>query len=139
MINCLARKHRDAKCERGGTALWLGIFGLVLACGLVVAAAVSEDPLPSWNAGPAEQAVIEFVSTVTTQGSPDYVPPAERVAVFDNDGTLWVEQPMYTQLAFVLERVEALAPQHPEWRDQQPFKAALEGDMAALGEAGSRA
>jgi phosphoglycolate phosphatase-like HAD superfamily hydrolase len=77
-----------------------------------------------------------FVSAVTTQGSPDYVPPAERIAVFDNDGTLWVEQPMYTQLAFVLERVKALAPEHPEWIVQQPFKAALEGDMATLGEAG---
>ena len=79
---------------------------------------------------------MELVSAVTTPESPDYVPPAERVAVFDNDGTLWVEQPMYTQLAFVLERVQALAPEHPEWREQQPFKAALEGDLATLGEAG---
>jgi phosphoglycolate phosphatase-like HAD superfamily hydrolase len=129
------QKQRDRDTLHTGTASRLGILGLLLACGIAVAA-VPNDPLPSWRPGPAEQAIIEFVSAVTTQGSPDYVPPAERVAVFDNDGTLWIEQPMYTQLAFVLERLKALAPQHPEWRDQQPFKAALEGDMATLGEAG---
>jgi len=123
--------------HHGRSGLWLGIFGLVCAGWLAAAAAVSEDPLPSWKAGPAEEAVLDFVSAVTTEGSPDYAPPAERIAVFDNDGTLWVEQPMYTQLAFVLERVKDLAPQHPEWADKQPFKAALEGDMKSLGAAGN--
>ncbi len=94
------------------------------------------DPLPSWGDGPAKLAITAFVATVTTADSADFVPPAQRIAVFDNDGTLWVEQPMYTQLAFVLDRVKTLAPQHPEWQDRQPFKAAIEGDMQTLGESG---
>ncbi|MBK1632586.1 haloacid dehalogenase [Thiohalocapsa halophila] len=98
--------------------------------------AVAADPLASWNDGEAKQAIIEFVATVTEPDSPDFVPKAERVAVFDNDGTLWVEQPFYTQLAFVLERLRELTDDHPDWRKEQPFKAALEGDKAALGEAG---
>jgi phosphoserine phosphatase len=109
------------------------ILTLVLAVAL---AAANADPLPSWNDGPAKQAITVFVTDVTNAGGPDFVPPAQRIAVFDNDGTLWVEQPMYTQLAFVLERVKTLAGEHPEWRDEQPFKAALEGDMKTLGEAG---
>jgi phosphoserine phosphatase len=99
--------------------------------------AVRAEVLPSWNDGPAKQAITTFVTDVTNVSGPDFVPPAQRIAVFDNDGALWVEQPMYTQLAFVLDRVKALAPDHPEWKDQQPFKAALEGDMKALGEAGN--
>jgi hypothetical protein len=79
---------------------------------------------------------LDFVATVTREGSPDFMPPAERIATFDNDGTLWVEHPMYTQLVFVLDRVKALAPQHPEWKDTQPFKAALEGDMKTLAASG---
>jgi phosphoserine phosphatase len=130
------QKSHEGEHHQGKSGLWLGILGLLCACWLAAAAAVSEDPLPSWSAGPTEQSILTFVTAVTTQGSPDYVPPAERIAVFDNDGTLWVEQPMYTQLAFVLERVKDLAPQHPEWQEQQPFKAALEGDMTTLGEAG---
>ncbi len=94
------------------------------------------DPLPSWNDGAAKQAIISFVMKVTQQGGPDFVSPAERIATFDNDGTLWVEQPMYTQLAFALDRVKALAAQHPEWKGAQPFKAALEGDVKALGALG---
>ena len=90
------------------------------------------DPLPSWHDGVAKQAIITFVTGVTTKGSPDYVPPAERIAVFDNDGTLWSEQPMYFQLAFVLDRVKALAPQHPEWKEKQPFKAVLEDDVKSV-------
>jgi hypothetical protein len=101
-----------------------------------IAWAQAADPLPSWNETTAKRAVVAFVEKVTTPGSPDLVPPAERIAVFDNDGTLWSEQPMYVQLAFALDRVKTLAPQHPEWRDQQPFKAALEGDMKALAESG---
>jgi phosphoserine phosphatase len=94
------------------------------------------DALPSWNDGATKKAITDFVSRVTVQGGSDFVPPAERVAVFDNDGTLWLEQPMYVQLAFALDRVKALASQHPEWKDKQPFKAVLEGDMKALAAAG---
>jgi len=99
-------------------------------------AATSANPLPSWNDGATKQSILDFVAAVTREGSPDFVPPAERIATFDNDGTLWVEHPMYTQLTFVLDRVKVLAPQHPEWRDTQPFKAALEGDMKTLAATG---
>lgn len=99
-------------------------------------AASSANPLPSWNDGATKQSILDFVAAVTREGSPDFVPPAERIATFDNDGTLWVEHPMYTQLVFVLDRVKALAPQHPEWKDTQPFKAALEGDVKTLAETG---
>ena len=98
--------------------------------------ASSANPLPSWNEGATKQSILDFVAAVTREGSPDFVPPAERIATFDNDGTLWVEHPMYTQLVFVLDRVKALAPQHPEWKDTQPFKAALEGDMKTLAASG---
>jgi len=94
------------------------------------------DPLPSWNDGPSKQAITGFVARVTQQGGPDFVPPAERIATFDNDGTLWVDHPIYTQLAFALDRVKALAPLHSEWTSTQPFKAALEGDMKTLAESG---
>jgi phosphoserine phosphatase len=110
------------------------LLSLLFALSLSAARA---DVLPSWSDGPAKQAITTFVTDVTNVSGPDFVPPARRIAVFDNDGTLWVEQPMYTQLSFVLDRVKALAPDHPEWKDQQPFKAALEGDMKALGEAGN--
>src|SRR4249920_3781335 len=100
-----------------------------LAVALVVAlfggAALAQDPLPSWNDGPAKKAIIDFVGKVTKEGSPDFIAAPLRIATFDNDGTLWVEQPMYTQLAFALDRVKALAPEHPEWKAKQPFKAAL--------------
>jgi phosphoglycolate phosphatase-like HAD superfamily hydrolase len=94
--------------------------------------------LPSWNDGAARQSILNFVAAVTREGSPDFVPEPQRIATFDNDGTLWCEQPIYTQLAFTLERVKAYAPMHPEWKDKQPFKAALDGDMKALGESGER-
>jgi hypothetical protein len=87
------------------------------------------DPLPSWNDGPAKQAILNFVGKVTQEGSPDFVPVPERIATFDNDGTLWCEQPMYSQLLFALDRVKALAPQHPEWKDQEPFASLLKGDV----------
>lgn len=92
----------------------------------------ASEPLPSWNDGAAKQSVIEFVESVTRQGGKDFVPEAERIAVFDNDGTLWIEQPMYVQLAFALDRVKALAPQHPEWKTQEPFASLLKGDMKAV-------
>jgi hypothetical protein len=98
--------------------------------------ASSGTSLPSWNEGATKQSIMDFVAAVTREGSPDFVPPAERIATFDNDGTLWVEHPMYTQLAFGLDRVKTLAPQHPEWKEMQPFKAALEGDMETLAGSG---
>jgi hypothetical protein len=96
------------------------------------------DSLPSWNEGPARQGIIEFVRRVTDKSSPHYVPPEQRIATFDNDGTLWSEQPMYFQAFFTLDRVKALAPQHPEWKDRQPFKAILENDMKALVASGEK-
>ena len=100
--------------------------------------ATSGSSLPSWNDGATKQSILNFVAAVTQEGSPDFVPPADRIATFDNDGTLWVEHPMYTQLAFALDRVKAMAPMHPEWKDTQPFKAALEGDMKTLAETGEQ-
>lgn len=94
--------------------------------------AAASDPLPSWNDTNARKSIIDFVTKVTTAGGPEYVPPAERIATFDNDGTLWNEQPLYVQFVFALDRVKALAPQHPEWRRTQPYKAILEGDTKAL-------
>jgi phosphoserine phosphatase len=102
------------------------------------AQAQSTAPLPSWNDGRAKQSILDFVAAVTREGSPNFVPVPQRIATFDNDGTLWVEQPMYTQLAFALDRVKALAPEHPEWKGTQPFKAAIEGDMKTLAESGER-
>jgi phosphoglycolate phosphatase-like HAD superfamily hydrolase len=87
------------------------------------------DPLSSWNDGAAKKAIVEFVAKVTKEGSPDFVPPAERIATFDNDGTLWAEQPMYFQAFFILDRIKQLAPQHPEWHSQEPFASVLKGDM----------
>ncbi|HEY7820487.1 MAG TPA: HAD family hydrolase, partial [Vicinamibacteria bacterium] len=101
-------------------------------------AAQPEEPLLSWNDGPAKAAILEFVAEVTREGASGYVPPEERIAVFDNDGTLWCEQPMYVQMAFILDRVKELAPQHPDWRTRQPFQAVLEGDLRALGQQGER-
>ena len=98
----------------------------------------SSAPLPSWREGTAKAAILEFVAAVTDKSSKDYVKPAERIAVFDNDGTLWVEKPMYTQLLFAFDRVKDLAPQHPEWKTEQPFKAVLEGDMKTVGASGMR-
>ena len=93
-------------------------------------------PLASWNEGPAKARIVAFVEATTGQGGKDYVAPSDRIAVFDNDGTLWSEQPMYFQLAFAIDRVKALAPAHPEWKTREPFKAALEGDMKALAASG---
>ena len=110
-------------------------FALLLAMLVAVAggrAFAQEEPLPSWNDGPVKRAITAFVAKVTTQGGADFVPPAERIATFDNDGTLWCEQPMYFQLAFALDQVKAMAPKHPEWKSQQPFKGLLEGDKKAV-------
>jgi phosphoserine phosphatase len=99
-----------------------------------VEAAPSEtsDPLPSWNEGPARKAILQFVKDTTDRESPKYLHPKDRIATFDQDGTLWVEQPIYVQAMFALDRVRALAPQHPEWKDQEPFKAYLADDRKAM-------
>jgi phosphoglycolate phosphatase-like HAD superfamily hydrolase len=115
--------------------LSLVVAGCLVACASAKTG-IPADPLPSWNPGPTRDAVVGFVERVTKPGSPAFVPPASRIAVFDNDGTLWSEQPMYFQLAFAIDRVKALAPQHPEWKTQQPFRAVLEGDLAALAASG---
>jgi phosphoglycolate phosphatase-like HAD superfamily hydrolase len=96
------------------------------------------DPLPSWNEGPAKAAIVDFVAKVTTAGGPDFVAPAERIATFDNDGTLWTEQPVYFQVAFAIDRVKALAPQHPEWKTLEPFRSLLAGDMAGFANSGEK-
>jgi phosphoglycolate phosphatase-like HAD superfamily hydrolase len=131
------------------TLTWLALYGVALAAGpwlaqrprlkevvVCVANAAQADPLPSWNETAAKRSILAFVQSVTDQNGPDYVPPAPRIAVFDNDGTLWSEQPLYIQLTFALDRVKALAPEHPEWRTRQPFQAVLENDTKALGAAG---
>jgi len=94
-------------------------------------ASAATDALPSWNDGKAKQSIVEFVKAVTTPGSADFVPPAERIATFDNDGTLWAEKPMYFQLFFAIDRVRAMAPQHPEWKTTEPYASLLKGDVAA--------
>jgi phosphoglycolate phosphatase-like HAD superfamily hydrolase len=97
------------------------------------------DPLPSWNAGPARQSIVDFVARVTRPGSPEFVPPAERIAVFDNDGTLWAERPVYFQLLFAIDRVKAMAPQRPEWQRREPFASLLKGDVTAALAGGEQA
>jgi phosphoglycolate phosphatase-like HAD superfamily hydrolase len=109
---------------------------LLLACATVVWA--QNAPLPSWNDGAVKRAIVGFVERVTKPAGADYVAPAERIAVFDNDGTLWAEQPMYFQLAFAMDRVKALAPQHPEWKTTQPYRAVLEGDQKTLAAEGQK-
>ena len=89
------------------------------------------DPLPSWNEGATKTAIQDFVERTTREGSPDFIPLPDRIATFDNDGCLWSEQPMYFQLAFAIDRIRAMAPDHPEWTDQQPYQAILEGDIPA--------
>jgi hypothetical protein len=101
--------------------------------------AAQSGPLPSWNDGSARRAIVEFVARVTTPGGSDFVPPEARIATFDNDGTLWTEQPLYFQFAFALDRIRALAPAHPEWSEQQPYAAVLAGDHAALAAGGEKA
>lgn len=108
---------------------WVALFGRP---------ALALDALPSWNDGAAKQAIIAFVDRVTTEGGRAFVKPEDRIAVFDNDGTLWTEWPAYSQLFFALDRVKALAPKHPEWRKKQPFKAALENDFKTLAAGGEK-
>jgi phosphoserine phosphatase len=102
------------------------LFGTLAVISAIAHAA---DPLPSWNDGKAKESIVKFVKAVTEKDSAEFVPPAERIATFDNDGTLWAEQPMYFQLLFALHRVGVLAPQHPEWKDKEPFASLLKGDV----------
>ena len=99
----------------------------------------AEDPLPSWNDSPSKEAILDLVKRITDRESKEYVAPADRVATFDNDGTLWCEQPMYVELAFSFDRIKTLAPSHPEWKEKEPFKALLAGDLKAVMEMGERA
>jgi len=92
----------------------------------------ADDPLPSWNDAASKKAIVEFVEKVTTPSSPEFVPPEERIATFDNDGTLWSEKPVYAQVFFILDRIKTLAPQHPEWKTQEPFASVLKGDMKGV-------
>ena len=107
---------------------------LAFVCALTVSATTAQrvDALTSWNAGASKQSIVGFVTRVTTPGSPQFVPPAERIATFDNDGTLWGEQPLYFQLLFAIDRVKALAPKHPGWKDQEPFRSLLAGDLKSV-------
>ena len=118
------------------TLILLVMMSFVACPGFSQATATLIDPLPSWNDGLVKKSITTFVTKVTQEDSPDFVLPAERIAVFDNDGTLWAEQPLYVQLAFALDRVKELAPKHPEWKIKQPFKAALDGDMKTLAASG---
>ena len=106
--------------------MMLGAFLFLL---VFTQAYAQTDLLPSWNDGKVKQSIVDFVKRVTAKGAKDFVPPAERIAVFDNDGTLWAEQPIYFQLVFALDRVKALAPLYPEWKDKEPFASLLKGDL----------
>jgi phosphoserine phosphatase len=113
--------------------LWIfcGLLAVALAASPAEAAG-NRDPLPSWRNGPAKRAILRFVAAVTRPGGPDYVPPSERIAAFDNDGTLIAERPLYFQAYFVMQRIRDLAPSHPEWKELQPFRSVLEEGEAAL-------
>jgi phosphoglycolate phosphatase-like HAD superfamily hydrolase len=100
--------------------------------------ALAQDPLPAWNDGPSKKAIIRFVQETTRPSSTQFIPPEERIAVFDNDGTLWSEQPLYVQLAFAIDRIKTLAPQNPQWKTQQPFKAVLENDIQTIKASGQK-
>jgi hypothetical protein len=114
------------------------VIALFLICTNALTAQAN-DPLPSWNSGTSKEAILRFVKSVTTESGSRFVPPSERIAVFDNDGTLWAEQPLYFQLAFAIDRVKTLAANHPEWKGKQPFKAVLEGDLKTVMAGGEHA
>jgi phosphoserine phosphatase len=111
-------------------------LGIALGIALAATTALAADPLPSWNDTRPKQAIVAFVERVSKEGAADFVPPAQRIATFDNDGTLWSEQPLYFQAFFVIDRVKALAPQHPEWKTKEPFASLLKGDMKAVAASG---
>ncbi|HKQ34663.1 MAG TPA: HAD family hydrolase [Nitrospiraceae bacterium] len=117
------------------------LIATTLACALALTTTIAQaaDSLPSWNDAAAKKSIVEFVQKVTKEGGADFVPPAERIAVFDNDGTLWAEQPTYFQFFFALDRVKALAPQHPEWKTKEPFASLLKDDVKGALAGGERA
>ena len=115
------------------------IAAIVLIATSWTGPSLAQEPLPSWNDSAPRKAIVAFVERVTKPGSPDFVPPAERIATFDNDGTLWAEQPLYFQLLFAIDRIKALAPQHPEWKDKEPYASLLKGDVKAALAGGERA
>jgi phosphoglycolate phosphatase-like HAD superfamily hydrolase len=115
----------------------ISLVAIALAFTAVIAGA--QDPLPSWNDGPAKKAIMAFVGEVTREGSHNYVNAGQRIATFDNDGTLWAEQPMYFQFFFGLDQVRVLAPQHPEWKNKEPFASLLRGDTKSAFAGGERA
>jgi phosphoglycolate phosphatase-like HAD superfamily hydrolase len=117
------------------TKLAASILLFFTTCGSTYAA----DPLPSWNEGNTKKSILRFVDEVTKEHGAKFVAPDERIATFDNDGTLWVEQPIYTQLIFALERIKELAPQHPEWKDIEPYKSVIAGDLNNVFAAGEKA
>ena len=125
--SCSKHKHRFS------ASAFIGMFAVIF-CSVSYAA----DPIPSWNDGAAKTAILEFVAAVTDENSKDYVEPSKRIATFDNDGTLWVEQPIYSQILFAVDRVKTLAPEHPEWKTKQPFKAVLEKGPEGLMVAGKK-
>jgi phosphoglycolate phosphatase-like HAD superfamily hydrolase len=124
---------------RAPTRLNWTILPVLATLLLWVQPGTAQDPLPSWNDTAPKQAIRAFVERVTRAGSPDFVPPAERIATFDNDGTLWAEQPLYFQLLFAIDRLTAMAPQHPEWKDQEPFASLIRGDLKAVLSGGEHA
>jgi phosphoserine phosphatase len=126
---------KSARLARRLAAMWLGLSLVLCVFGV---ARAQTDPLPSWNDGPVKRSLVEFVQTVTDRANPRFLRPELRIATFDNDGTLWSEQPIYFQFAFALDRVKALAPKHPEWKTKQPFKAVLDGDMKTLAASGEK-
>jgi len=118
-------------------ALFPAILSIVASVLLFVSPAGAEsDPLPAWRDGPAKQAILDFVKATTDKDGPQFVPPADRIATFDQDGTLWVEHPLYSQAMFALDRLRELAPDHPDWKTTDPFKAVLAGDRAAMAKFG---
>jgi putative hemolysin len=143
-VQTLLRINARETIMRTTPASCMGLCGLVLlllAAGVAPPAAISAgattpvaatDPLPSWNPGPAKNTILQFVTDVTDPAAPSYVPPAERIAVFDNDGTLWTEKPIIPQVAFLFQRIVELAPEHPEWQTTQPYQAVLEQDLETL-------
>ncbi|XAZ22687.1 haloacid dehalogenase-like hydrolase [Sinorhizobium sp. B11] len=127
---------------RSAQAIDACLASLAVAIILLITAACSpvlaQDALPSWNGTSAKTRIMDFVKATITEGGEGYVAPADRIAVFDNDGTLWSEQPYYIQLGFVLDRVKALAPQHPEWKTREPFKSVLDGDLKGIAKGGEK-
>jgi hypothetical protein len=130
--------NRNCRIRLGRIDRYFQVFVLLLIVLGILAGVALADSLPSWNEGAAKLAIIKFVQAVTDRSSPQYVSPEQRIATFDNDGTLWAEQPMYFQGFFAFDRMKALAPQHPEWKERQPFKGILENDMKALAASGER-